>query len=991
MKKLILAATFTSVSTFALAQEFQGVPGILKEIAEKSGKPVDKEASPVDDLRAKVKKLRQDAGTLAPADAAKRWVELLEAYLIIPQEQLYSIESYEERPSLGLLLTALPPSAVWDDIATLLDQRKSDNPFQAGTLRLLFAGLRGDMAARNKILAELHEQLKTKKGVDASQRDMQEQYLKQITTALQQLAGTDAEKIKSFEESLERLEKESPKALEESGGNMVSVPDLVRFTDEKTATALLTRLVKAGAKSLQIEGRATRLLASTLALKHISTLKTPLWDLVSDLDHAPLYEAMAAKFPDADGQERQQAAEVYLLALIAGNRTQDAVRLVTEEGGDNEGHVSISVDNLDEMNRQGLGKQVLAFLHQLLTQDAALPYWPQYIELSARQSASAGALKLLQDSLAKPALPPAVRATMQAHYYLALLAADQRDEGVGVLRDLVKAGPRAPKTERSPWGSRDNPEGEYLQLCVQMATLGRLLNQPDLVDEAVKAALEAYEKAPKNNSTGGVSVPSLINLLLDHGRGVLAEQVLTKRLTLVVTQEKPQNSYSIDRETDQTLLLLASVYDRTGRPKDALEVFELMPYWSVTDLAELQDHSRGRSSVHVIATRGLLESGRKEDAARIARRAVQSNPGVDAAYDLLLRSEAGQPLLDFLDEVAKRDRFEERPLIWKARVLLDSGRVDDAEKAVRAAIAIDPSDGEQGKGDRMRAYAVLAEVLEKMGDAETAKVMRGAVTAIRKSEEADDWWSAGLLSEAVRRYESALLDFADAYCIQSRLALRYSDLGQFDKAEKHYLRAFELMPDSFGRVESHCFGCEGAFSGLRAQGIADKVFTRLASLPPVKAQVFYLLGYLRSAQDRDTEAADAYRQATKTDPDYLNAWQKLAGLAEEVQMTRAESEAIALQIFRLDPAGRHSQSRLNELSDLRKLWTSLLAAEKTLPVDETGPLLPLSAAKAGNQAKKGGNASRGRNLMRHEDPRDNLLQHPLVNTLTQFVEGLRNR
>ena len=53
-------------------------------------------------------------------------------------------------------------------------------------------------------------------------------------------------------------------------------------------------------------------------------------------------------------------------------------------------------------------------------------------------------------------------------------------------------------------------------------------------------------------------------------------------------------------------------------------------------------------------------------------------------------------------------------------------------------------------------------------------------------------------------------DFADAYCIQSRLALRYSELGDYVKAEQHYQRAFELMPDSFGRIESHCFGCEGA-------------------------------------------------------------------------------------------------------------------------------------------------------------------------------------
>ena len=33
------------------------------------------------------------------------------------------------------------------------------------------------------------------------------------------------------------------------------------------------------------------------------------------------------------------------------------------------------------------------------------------------------------------------------------------------------------------------------------------------------------------------------------------------------------------------------------------------------------------------------------------------------------------------------------------------------------------------------------------------------------------------------------------------------------------------MPDSFGRVESHCFGCESVFQGADAQALAERVFT----------------------------------------------------------------------------------------------------------------------------------------------------------------------
>jgi hypothetical protein len=52
-----------------------------------------------------------------------------------------------------------------------------------------------------------------------------------------------------------------------------------------------------------------------------------------------------------------------------------------------------------------------------------------------------------------------------------------------------------------------------------------------------------------------------------------------------------------------------------------------------------------------------------------------------------------------------------------------------------------------------------------------------------------------------------------------------------------------MMPDSFGRVESHCFGCERAFDGERAQSIAERVFTGIAAKRPDNPQVHYLLGY----------------------------------------------------------------------------------------------------------------------------------------------------
>jgi tetratricopeptide (TPR) repeat protein len=419
------------------------------------------------------------------------------------------------------------------------------------------------------------------------------------------------------------------------------------------------------------------------------------------------------------------------------------------------------------------------------------------------------------------------------------------------------------------------------------------------------------------------------------------------------------------------------------------------PYWGRPDLADLLTVNVAQTPLALTAAQAFAALGKKDEARKIAMRCVQEYPGKDAIYALLLSLGGGDNEATF-DKLYSADRFEERPLIWKAKLQFDSGRLDDAEKSARAAIAVDPSDGEQGKGDRMRAYAILAEILEKKDDLDQARILRGAVAAIRLSESADDWWQAGLLTRAVKMYEDALKLFADAYCIQSRLALRYSEMGDFVKAEQHYRRAYELMPESFGRVESHCFGCEHVFAGSRAQGIADKVFTGLAAKMPDRPQVFYLLGYLREAQGHAVEAAQQYRKAVALDPAYLNAWQKLARIADDIEMPQAERDDIALAILRIDAGGHHSSPDLSSVTDLRKLWDAILAVERTLPKRQTGPFFELAAAKAALSKNNGGNSWGGGMYSasffdRRAELRNHFGQHPLISAVGSFLESVSRR
>jgi tetratricopeptide (TPR) repeat protein len=338
-------------------------------------------------------------------------------------------------------------------------------------------------------------------------------------------------------------------------------------------------------------------------------------------------------------------------------------------------------------------------------------------------------------------------------------------------------------------------------------------------------------------------------------------------------------------------------------------------------------------------------------------------PGLDRGYELLLALQ-GTNAIPRLDELFSRDQFEERPLIWKAHLLRQQNQLDEAEKIIRQAIAIDPSDGEEGRGDRMRAYSELATILAARGDNKDADDYSNVVKSIRLSEDADQFYTAGLLKHAIGMYEQALNYFSDAYCIQSRLAVQLAALGKVAEAEEHYRRAYELMPDSFGRVESHCFGCERVFDGERAQSIAEKVFVQLAAERPNKPQVHYLLGYLRTEQERYNEALTNYLTAVRLDPDYLNAWVKAQEASAQTLMSPQQRDEIAFNILRLDPLQRHAHADFQRVSNLNGLWTAVADAASHQPAPATD-LLTLDASKSALEKKEAAPAA-GQQMIQSE-------------------------
>ena len=332
----------------------------------------------------------------------------------------------------------------------------------------------------------------------------------------------------------------------------------------------------------------------------------------------------------------------------------------------------------------------------------------------------------------------------------------------------------------------------------------------------------------------------------------------------------------------------------------------------------LRDDGNTGEDLGSIYVRALLDSGRKDEAWSVVQRVLVMHPKSDPHYELARKVAPGK-FVGFLDELVVFDPFEERPLIWMAEVALEAGRLDEAKDWAEKAIALDPSDGDQGKTSRMKVYDVLSRTLAKLGDEEKSRFFSEVMVSIREGEVADDFLYAGLIREATERYLAALDHFGDAYCLQSRLALTLARNGRFEEAVPHFEKAFELMPVSFGPRESHCFGCEGLFSDERVRPIAQRILAEFMKKHPDNARAPYLLGLVLESMDEKKEAMLAFRKAVELDPNYFNAATRLLNLLKEDVRNYGERRKLLARIVTIAPyseLGRFYSMR----TDLAQAW-----------------------------------------------------------------------
>lgn len=872
---------------------------------------------------------RKTAGSLPPEEAARGWLALAERYA---KPGVPNVPFNGRQLEFSQVLACLPPPASWESLSLLiLNKHPANQKTTAGTTwRFIAHLLAGDTAAQTADAVVLETQLaRAKPGL----RAVFTPYLAQLADLVARQSNDPKRILRAAEL---HLAQQNPNQPEQN----FELPDLVTLIGPSRAEAFVRRalLTCRGEISVPV-GDATRRLARNTAVELVAALKAPQWGLAQSLDGAALYTALNRRFPEGkprppapgEGFEmtpRKTAAFYYMLGLAGAGKTQAAQALLPQFAAA-PGFPWFPEAPFETLKETGRGKALINFLHAALSARPALPLWPEYVQSSAEEGRTAELIDLLKAILDRKGVEPGVATRLRETLLEAYLNTGQLPEGVTVLRELLRPDTQAPE---------GSPGGEAVTWAVRMARIGQASQRREWIAEGVAAARKA---ALADAEQGSDTAAPLVLLLLDLGRGPEAEALLSELLVHSAALAAAAGGVNAG-STSSCLTELLGVYHRAGRAADVLTLLDQAPGWGARDVSEISTQQDARETpLAYMAAAALAATGKKSDAIRMLESVLLLHGDYDPAYELAAQLE-GEALFPLLERLRARDPFEERPLIWKAYVLFRAGRLDEAEKLARAALAIDPSDCDQPSGRRMRAYLVLADIRAAQGDPVQAKGYRERVRAIRLAEEADQLLETGLVQRAMQLYQEGLTLFPDAYCIHARLAEQLAMRGKEREAEPHFRKAYELMPQSLGGAESFCPGYEHLFRGQRQRKLAEQVFTQLAAQNPDNPRVHSLLGLVCELQNRFPDAVRHYRRAAALDPDYLAAWQRLHLLGQRLQLSPADRAAPTANLVRLDPAGRHGEIDLLDATDLRELWKAGQAAEQFQPA--AGPLYRLAAS-----------------------------------------------
>lgn len=922
---ILIGMIITLTTSWVLAEtgNLLGAKEVLRQIQLRSE---EQSATAFDRLKEQGRAFEQKRyiDNLDPEILAKEWLSMaLGARSAFVEYDLNNSRwRWSSDSPLTVLVRTFPGMSSWNMMRQGVEndiQQQKDPPPYLTALSLFLAYLQNDQDRALTSWDVLKNREKT-----ASRR---QSYFSSVHSNLETVQGILNHKQMDVIK-LEKLEKLLDAPLTDQ--KQSNLPDIVSYLGEDCTRELLIKAFHKEGFSFSVASGATYKLAQQVALGMIEELSSPCWNLV---DSTPtgliLFEALlnqqikqaqdltdgksqtdagtsTVNLKDIAGRQANEILENIIRGCLKGENITGARQWLERCQGDAENvrQAMMSYKNL----QKGISPRIaFEFIEQL---------WGEYPSVELLQVAgviapSIGKIDPVHEWLdqlegsGRFNNPKQLIELRQIRVDL-FLAVNHVEEATEVWR----------KNARLLKDSTEIPNKEALHLLAREMKrwykVSVLLDRPEWRKEAIQACLLFLEKIGPTSEWEINMTDSLTHTMLKVGDESALEQ-----LVLLEWKNLPKNK---EWKRNELLIALIQVYGHTGQWDDIMLLLQDSSQWGkANDVKNISSH------VYPWVAQALYHTGQKPEAMKMVRSETIENTSQDWSYRLWLEWENEDPalmgsLIPYLDWLYSKDAFEERPLIWKAKALQKRGLLSEAEASARLALQVDPTDGEQPADERAYAYEVLADILMEQGKLEESEIFRNVHQAVRVAEKGDQLAQVGLLTQSLLTYQEAEQYFPDAYCVQWRLAEKYSELNRAEEAQRHYELAFEQMPGQFGRVATFCFGCMDIFQSPEGANAAETVLPRLAADPSAIPQVFFLLGELREEQKRLAEAEAAYTRAVELDTNYLDAWSclyemKLARFAPWEELIETQQHLLVL-----DPWLRHNSLDGQSILDWQTFW-----------------------------------------------------------------------
>ncbi|MFI5385311.1 MAG: tetratricopeptide repeat protein [Fimbriimonadales bacterium] len=914
MIPLILLASFAAQSP----QRLLGADEVLREM--KVPLPTAKGADPVKIISAESAELRAKLPGLAPNSAATAWVGLVRDWETrVPVASPYNGQDNGWRE----VMKSLPGPDSWLPIREGLAKLPT---VRTAPIIALMDDLLGNDTAVLKFLAGRKKEL--------AQASAEQPFPLDDRTSAAEIP------IAIRTGNLDLIEKIYLANSKNRMGFEFGSPDLVALLGREKAEPIIRSILETSDAGFSNYGQPkTQALAREIAVSDVAHLKSPHWDMISGLNDYAFVAAQVARFGEKSMEQSDEAKLTYGLGLAKAGKVEDALRILSsiQAGWSSQ----YGYDSFDPAGRESL----YALVTGLLQRKWVPAVVPIYVRLGRTLGHSDEIDKQIDGWLAGSNLDTVARQYLLGEKASIAVSAGRIDQAIADYEqgiDLIDA-----SAVNSTMFSTDPRAG----LAASLLSLAAATNNPEAIVFVAKAARTMGTSGSKLSFFEGYD---RMGRIADAQNAALAAMADTHNVNLSAEgQGRLKDAYP------EVGVELSELYYGANQPDQIVTLLHEYPKWGASDLIDLltqrsgDERYRGKhgNPLGFYAAWAIAETGQKERSIQVLHALIsvslaEGRPwnseevSEDPAYDLLNRLE-GPAALTFYDGLIRGYPFEARPKMWRGDLLLRMGKPAEAEREVRAAIALDPSDRSAGRGDRHRSYEILGRILDSEGKSAEAAACRKLVEGARLAEQAAQAGVAGLNSKAADLYQQALA--ADPRDCRVRLDYAYflNDLGKTAEARTEYEKAAELVLASEGPVGGAGYDEWHAFS---ASDVIEKAFIGLKQAHPSDPGLLTCLAGLQAEGGDYRGALQNYEKAVAAAPLYVRAWQGIVNLRGKGVLSKKMAEEATLALVRLVP-GERSAWTPEEFGDFAALWRAFDQASKSFYPLPSGPLLPLEASK----------------------------------------------